>query len=168
MSGAMEHKAAKIGTSLAAAVLGLGLPTAASAQEYPSKDLPPTDQATTQLDQTVSAPELPTVSQAIVNMGAQAQILSNLGQISSDDVALVSLNDMGLGANQRYTLMQSIDPSQVAALQRALQTVQVAENNSLAGQPRTLADHLTTMGVDPSSVVAANVGDDGTVTIYYQ
>jgi hypothetical protein len=164
----MEHKAAKIGTSLAAAVLGLGLPTVVSAQEYPSNDLQPTDQTTTQLDQTVSAPELPTISQSIANMGAQAQMLTNLGQISSDDVAMVSLNDIGLSAEQRYTLMQSIDPSQAAALQQALQNVSVAENNSLAGQPRTLAEHLTTMGVDPSSVVAANVGDDGSVTIYYQ
>ncbi|MBV8298225.1 MAG: hypothetical protein JO083_01510 [Candidatus Eremiobacteraeota bacterium] len=162
----MEHKAAKIGTSLAAAVLGLGLPAVASAQEYPSTDLQPTDQTT--LDQTVSAPELPTISQAVANMGAQAQMLSNLGQISSDDVAMVSLNDIGLGADQRYTLMQSVDPSQAATLQQALQNVQVAENNSLAGQPRTLAEHLQTMGVEPSSVVAANVGDDGTVTIYYQ
>ena len=166
----MEHTAAKLGTTVAAAVLGLGLPAAASAQVLPSNDVQPADPAVTSSSQieAANAPELPTIADAVANMGAQAQMLSNLGQISADDVSMISLTDIGVGADQRYALMQSMDPSQAAALQQALQNVSVAETGSLAGYQKTLADHLQLMGVDPASVVAANVGDDGSVTVYYQ
>jgi hypothetical protein len=166
----MEHTAAKLGTTFAAAVLGLGLPAVASAQELPSNDVQPTDPAVMSASQieAANAPELPTIADAVANMGAQAQMLSNLGQISADDVAIVSLSDIGVGADARYALMQSMDPSQAAVLQQALQNVSVAETGSLSGYQRTLADHLKLMGSDPSNVVAVNVGDDGSVTVYTQ
>lgn len=168
----MEHKAAKLGTALAAAVLGLGIPALASAQELPQdqQDQTSDTQVTSPFildDQTTMTSMLP-VSDAIASIAAQTQTLSGMSPISADDIAVVSLNDLGLSAAQRYSLMQNADPSGMATLQQALAGVNVAETGSLAGYTKTLADHLQMLGVDPASVVAVDVANDGTVTLYYQ
>ncbi|MDB5072777.1 MAG: hypothetical protein JWM87_3888 [Candidatus Eremiobacteraeota bacterium] len=165
----MEHKASKLGTALAAAVLGLGLPAMASAQELPQSDEQPDTSATSgSVIEQANAPEMTTLDDAMASLGARTQSLANLGTISADDIAVVSVADMGLTAEQRYAMMQNADPSAEATLQRTLADVQVDESGSLAGYRRSLADHVTMLGIDPSSVVAVDVDGDGAVTLYYQ
>jgi hypothetical protein len=162
---AMEHTASKFGTALAAVVLGIGLPAVAAAQDDSTgaPQQPVLQDAATAVDET-TALEMAPLSDVLAATGEQAQALSNMGPISSDNVVAVSLNDLGLTADQRYTLMQQVDPSAEAMLQQALGTAQVVAG----GEQRTLADHLTINGVDPASVIAARIDSDGTVTVYYQ
>ncbi|HYW52663.1 MAG TPA: hypothetical protein VFF00_02285 [Candidatus Elarobacter sp.] len=164
----MEHKAAKFGTAFAAAVLGLGLPALASAQELPAGDQPDTSTMSASMIEDANAPEMTPVGDAIAMLGDRAQALAGMTPITADSIAVVSLSDMGLTAEQRYTLMQNADPSSEAALQQTLGNVMVDENGSLAGYQRTLADHLTMLGVDPAAVVAVDIDTDGSVTLYYQ
>ena len=161
----MEHKASKFGTVVAAAVLGLGLPAIASAQELPQSD--DTSAMSASVIEQANAPEMTTLSDVIDSMSARTQSLANLAPVSADDIAVVSIADMGLTAEQRYTLMQNVDPSNAATLQQTLGTVQVDETGSLAGYRRSLADHVQMLGIDPSSVVAVDVDGDGAVTLYY-
>jgi hypothetical protein len=165
----MEHKAAKLGTAFAAAVLGLGLPALASAQELPAGD-EQTDTSTmsASMIEDANAPEMTPISDAIASMSDRTQALANLGPITADSITVVSLSDIGLTAEQRYTLMQSVDASNAATLQVTLGNVMVDENGSLAGYQRSLADHLKMIGVDPASVVAVDLDNDGSVTLYYQ
>jgi hypothetical protein len=159
----MEHTASKFGTALAAVVLGIGLPAAAAAQDDSTGAPPVLQDATTAVDES-TALEIAPLSDVIAATGEQAQALSSMGPIASENVVVVSLNDLGLTADQRYTLMQQIDPSAEVMLQQALGTAQVVAGS----EQRTLADHLTLNGVDPSSVIAARIDSDGTVTLYYQ
>ncbi|HEY0395042.1 MAG TPA: hypothetical protein VGD01_11165 [Candidatus Elarobacter sp.] len=166
----MEHKVAKLGSAVAAAVLGLGIPALASAQTLPQSDEQTNDTSlmSASMIEDANAPEMMPVSDAIASMSERTQTLADMGTISADDIAVVSLSDIGLTAEQRYTLMQNVDPSNAATLLQTLGTVTVAENGGTAGDSQSLADHLKMLGVDPAGVVAADVGSDGEVTIYYQ
>jgi hypothetical protein len=166
----MEHVAPNIRTAFVAAALGLTLPAVASAQVYPSSSADPDSSASASVSvvEEATAPQLDAISDAIASMSERTQALADLSPITADNVVTVSLGDLGLTAEERYSLMQSIDPSKAASLQQTLGTVMVAENGSLAGYQRSLADHLTLIGVDPTSVIAVNVESDGTVTLYYQ
>jgi hypothetical protein len=161
----MEHSVSKIGTVFAAAVLSVGLPAIASAQDD-TTGAPPADaiDTATQVDES-AALEMTPISDAISATAEQAQILSGMQPIDAQNVVAVSLADVGLTAAQRYALGQQMDPSAEAMLQQALGTAQVIAST---GEQRTLADHLTALGVDPATVVAAEVANDGTVTLYYQ
>jgi hypothetical protein len=108
------------------------------------------------------------LNDVMASLGARTQSLANLGTVSADDIAVVSIADMGLTAEQRYAMMQNADPSAEATLQQTLSNVQVDETGSLAGYRRSLADHATMLGIDPSSIVAVDVDGDGAVTLYYQ
>jgi hypothetical protein len=165
----MEHKAAKIGTAFAAAVLGLGLPALASAQEYPNGDeqQPDVSSTSTMMVEDVNAPEMAPLTDAMAMLADRTHALADMGPISADAIAAVSLSDIGLTAEQRYTLMQNADASNEAALQQTLGTVMVDETGMLGGYQRTLADHLKMLGVDPASVIALDIDGDGSVTLYY-
>ena len=64
-------------------------------------------------------------------------------------------------------MMASSDPSTMAALQQTLGTVMVGGWTGTTGdQPGSLADYVQSLGVDPSHVVAVNVGDNNQVTLY--
>ena len=166
----MQHTASKLGSAVAAAVLGLGIPALASAQEMPQSDEQTNDTSlmSASMIEEANAPEMTPVADAITSMSGATQALATMGTISADDIAVVSLSDIGLTAEQRYTLMQSIDPSNAATLQQTLGAVTVAENGGTAGESQTLAKHLQMLGVDPASVVATEIGSDGEVTFYYQ
>jgi hypothetical protein len=161
----MEHTVPKIGTAIAAAVLSFGLPAVASAQDDTTGN-PPTDvtDSTAQVDET-TALEMAPITDAISATAEQAQVLSGMQPIDAQNVVAVSLADIGLTAAQRYALAQQMDPSAEAMLQQALGTAQVVAST---GEQRTLADHLTALGIDPTTVIAADVANDGTVTLYYQ
>lgn len=165
----MEHKVHKLGIALAAGLLGLSVPALASAEANQNILPDPsvqTDAQDAQLD--VAAPEAATVSEAIASMDSQTQRLADLGSLGAGDIVLVSLADIGASADQRYSMLQSIDPSRMAALQQTLGTVMVTETPALGGDTNTVADHLRLVGVDPASVVAVNVDDSGLVTLYHQ
>ncbi|HEY0614865.1 MAG TPA: hypothetical protein VGC96_09510 [Candidatus Elarobacter sp.] len=164
----MEHKAAKLGTAVAAAVLGLGIPALASAQEVPQDQTDDTSLMSSSMIEDANAPEMTPISDAIAAMSDRTQALATLGSIAADDISVVSLGDLGLTAEQRYTLMQNVDPSNAATLQQTLGNVIVDENGGLAGYQRSLADHLKQMGIDPASIVAVDVDGDGAVTLYAQ
>ena len=115
-----------------------------------------------------NAPEMTPLGDAVASMSSRTQALAALGTINAEDIAAVSIADMGLSAEQRYTLMQNADPSSAATLQQTLGNVQVDEVGSLAGYQRSLGDHLKMLGIDPTSVVAVDVDGDGLVTVYYQ
>jgi hypothetical protein len=163
----VEHKASKLGTALAAAVLGLGLPAVASAQALPSDQMPDGKAVDVDTDVTTSADITPVMS-AMTSLGMQVDQLSSMSNISSGDIALVPINDMNLSAEQRYMLAQNADPSAEASLQRALDNVTVQEVSGTGTDQHTLADHLRMVGVDPAGVVAVDVDDQGIVTVYYQ
>src|ERR1700694_2658640 len=130
----MEHIAPKIGTALAAAALGLGLPATASAQSYPWTSPEPDMSVTaSMIAEDETSPEFTAVNDAVASMSDRTQALVNLGQVSADHIVVVSLADMGLTADQRYTLMQRIDPSDAANLQQTLGNVQVTERGQLPG-----------------------------------
>lgn len=119
----------------------------------------------TDVDDDAMAPEMTPISDAIQAAGDRAQALSAMDSIGADNLVMVSLADVGLSAQQRYTLAQQMDPSAEASLQQALSTAMVTTAD---GSQVSLADHLTALGVDPSSVVAAEIDNDGTVTLYTQ
>ncbi|MDB5092829.1 MAG: hypothetical protein JWO85_930 [Candidatus Eremiobacteraeota bacterium] len=160
----MEHVTTKLGTALAATVLGLGIPAAAVAQDdstgVPSGVL----NETVMTDMTVAADTTP-LDAAAANLESNTQALVNLGSVSAGDVAVVSMSDMNLSADQRYSVAQNIDPSTATALQQALNSVTVSE---YGGDSPTLANHLQSLGIDPAGVVAVDVGADGVVTIFTQ
>ena len=162
--GTMEHLTTKLGTALAATALGLSIPAAAAAQDD-STGVPPTVIADTAITDVSAAADTAPLDTAAANLGTNTQALVNLGSISAGDVAVVSMNDMNLSADQRYTVAQSIDPSTATALQQALNTVTVSE---YSGDSPTLANHLQSLGIDPAGVVAVDVGADGVVTIFTQ
>ncbi|MDB5042898.1 MAG: hypothetical protein JWN27_3624 [Candidatus Eremiobacteraeota bacterium] len=165
MGRTMEHVTTKLGTALAATVLGLGIPAAAAAQDD-STGVPPDVLAETAMtDMTAASSEGTSLDVAAANLGSNTQALVNLGSIGAGDVAVVSMNDMNLSADQRYTVAQNIDPSTATALQQALNSVTVSE---YSGDTPTLAGHLQSLGIDPAGVVAVDVGADGVVTIFTQ
>jgi hypothetical protein len=163
----VEHKASKLGTALAAAVLGLGLPAMASAQALPSDQQ--ADGKVVDVDTGVdtSADVTPMMS-VMTSLGDQVQALSAMSTISSGDIALIPVGDMNLSAEQRYMLAQTADPSAEASLQRSLDNVIVQEARGTGDEQHSLADHLRMLGVDPAGVIAVNVDDQGLVTVYYQ
>jgi hypothetical protein len=160
----MEHVTTRLGTALAATVLGLGIPAAAAAQDDSTGVPPDVLNETVMTDMTAAADTTP-LDVAAANLGSNTQALVNLGSISAGDVAVVSMNDMNLSADQRYTVAQNIDPSTATALQQALNSVTVSE---YGGDSPTLAAHLQSLGIDPAGVVAVDVGADGVVTIFTQ
>ncbi|HEY4441231.1 MAG TPA: hypothetical protein VGN14_12305 [Candidatus Elarobacter sp.] len=162
---AVMENTSKIGTTLAAAVLALGLPTVAAAQDN-STGLEDWQVDTTQADQgSADLSGATTIDQAMADSATSAQQLNDMGQISAADIAVVSMGDMNLDADQRYTLAQNADPSTALAVQSALSNATVAEYN---GTTPTLADHLQSLGIEPASVVALTVGSDGMVTVFTQ
>jgi hypothetical protein len=166
----VEHKASKLGTALAAAVLGLGLPAMASAQELPSDqqtDGKAVDTVDTDTGLTTYGDVTPVMS-AMTSLGDQVQTLSGMSTISSADIALIPLDDMNLSAEQRYQIAQNADPSAEASLQRTLDNVTVQEARGTGDEQHSLADHLRMLGVDPAGVIAVNVDDQGVVTVFYQ
>jgi hypothetical protein len=164
MAGMMEHVTTKLGTALAATALGLGVPAAAVAQDD-SISVPPYVVADTIMSETTAVANITALDAATANLGPNTQALVNLGSIGSGDVAIVSMIDMNLGADQRYAVAQNIDPSTATALQRAMNSVTVSE---YSGDSSTLANHLKSLGIDPAEVVAVDVGADGVVTIFTQ
>jgi hypothetical protein len=165
----VERKASKLGTALAAAVLGLGLPAAASAQVFPSDQAPDTSTLTVDTDtDATTAADMTPVTSAMSTLGEQVQTLSNMSTISSGDIALIAIGDMNLSAEQRYTLAQNADPSAEAALQQSLSNVTVQEARGTGDEQHSLAEHLRMLGVDPAGVIAVNVDDQGVVSVYYQ
>jgi hypothetical protein len=160
----MEQVTTKLGTALAAAVLGLGIPAAAVAQDD-STGVPPDVVADTAMAEMTAASDTTMLDVATANLGTNTQALVNLGNIGAGDLAVVSMSDMNLSADQRYTVGQSIDPSTATALQQALNSVTVSEER---GDSSTLATHLQSLGIDPAGVVAVDVGADGVVTIFTQ
>ena len=160
----MEHVTTKLGTALAATALGLGIPGAAVAQDD-STGVPPAALADIVMTDVTAAADTTPLDAATANLGSNTQALVNLGSISAADVAVVSMNDMNLGADQRYAVAQNIDPSTATALQQALNSVTVSE---YSGDSATLANHLQSLGIDPAGVVAVDVGADGVVTIFTQ
>jgi hypothetical protein len=160
----MEHVTTKLGTALAAAALGLGIPAASAAQDD-STTVPPGVVADTVMTETTAAAGTTALDAAAANLGSNTQALVNLGSIGARDVAVVSMSDMNLGADQRYSVAQNIDPSTATALQRAMNSVTVSE---YGGESPTLANHLQSLGIDPAEVVAVDVGADSVVTIFTQ
>jgi hypothetical protein len=163
----VENKASKLGTAVAAAVLGLGLPAIASAQELPSDQPADTNAVDVDTDATTTADVTP-VTSALTRLSDSTQLLSNMSTISSADIALISLGDMNLSADQRYTLAQNMDPSAEAALQQTLDGVTVQEARGNGDEAHSFADHLRMLGVEPTNVVAVNVDDMGVISVYYQ
>jgi hypothetical protein len=164
MAGMMEHVTTKLGTALAATALGLGVSAAAVAQDD-SIGVPPGVVADTIMTETTAAANTTALDAATANLGSNTQALVNLGSLGAGDVAIVSMSDMNLGADQRYAVAQNIDPSTATALQRAMNSVTVSE---YTGDSTTLANHLQSLGIDPAEVVAVDVGADGVVTIFTQ
>jgi hypothetical protein len=164
MEHVMEHVTTKLGTALAATALGLGVPAAGVAQDD-SIGVPSIALTDTDMTETTAAADTTALGAAAANLGSNTQALVNLGSIGTSDVAIVSMSDMNLGADQRYTVAQSIDPSTATALQQAMNSVTVSE---YSGDSPTLANHLQSLGIDPAEVVAVDVGADGVVTIFTQ
>jgi hypothetical protein len=160
----MEHVTTRFGMALAATALGLGLPAAGAAQDD-SIGVPSGALAETVMTETTAAADTTALDAATANLGSNTQALVNLGSIGAGDIAVVSMSDMQLGADQRYTVAQNIDPSTATALQQAMNSVTVSEYSG--GSP-TLANHLQSLGIDPAGVVAVDVGADGVVTIFTQ
>jgi hypothetical protein len=145
----MGHTA-KLAAVAATAILGLGLPAIASAQQNTSNT-----QAT--------APQV-SVADAMSATAATAQRLAAMEPISADNIIVVSLSDNTATGNQ---LAQQVDPSAEAALQRALKTAQVLETGgSIGGYQRSLAQHIQMLGYGPANVVTATIGKDKTVTLF--
>ncbi len=149
---------------MAATALGLGIPAAAVAQDD-STGVPPDVVSDAVMTDVTAAADITSLDAATANLGSNTQALVNLGSIDAGDVAVVSMNDMNLGADQRYAVAQNIDPGAATALQQALNTVTVSE---YGGDSPTLANHLQSLNIDPAGVVAVDVGADGVVTIFTQ
>jgi hypothetical protein len=160
----MEHVTTRFGMALAATALGLGIPAAGAAQDD-SIGVPSGALAETVMTETTAAADTTALDAATANLGSNTQALVNLGSIGAGDIAVVSMSDMQLGADQRYTVAQNIDPSTATALQQAMNSVTVSEYSS---DSSTLAMHLQSLGIDPAGVVAVDVGADGVVTIFTQ
>jgi hypothetical protein len=84
--------------------------------------------------------------------GAQAQRLERAGMISSVDIATVPVGG-------------TLPAGDTGELQRALGGAYTTEPSDSVTW--TLADYLRSRGIDPSSVQAVTVADDGFVTVYY-
>ena len=155
----MERKTGKLGAALLAAALGVGVPALACAQTAP-------DQNSTDPDNSI---EYDTsagtgLSSAIANIATNTQQLANMGTLDEGAIMPVSMSDMGLDGAATTTMAQQISPSDAATLQTALQNVNVTTQQSPNGV--SLANYLSSINVDPHSVVAVDVADGG-VTVYY-
>lgn len=155
----MERNTGKFRAALAAVALGVGIPALAFAHTPPAVVA---DDTSMQYDMTTDT----NVNGAIANIAANTQALMNLSGLDESDVVPVSLGDMGLEPAAVTQMTSTISPSDAAALQQALQNVNVTTQQSPNGE--SLANYLTALNIDPHSVVAVDVGSDGTVTVYHQ
>ena len=150
----MERKTGKLGAALAAVALGVGMPALASAQSVPD--------ASMQWDTTTNT----SVDGAIANLAANTAALANAGTLDESAIVPVSLSDMEMDGASTAKMLQAVNPGDAATLQQTLGNVSVTTQQSPSGV--SLANYLTSMNIDPHSVVAVDVGNDGTVTLFYQ
>ncbi len=159
----------RLGTAALAAMLGLGLPAAAAAQQAP--DTTPAQTAPA-MDTQFTA-----VQSVIARQPRTTQMLASMqNQISSRDISAVPVNGLGWNATQRSVLDANMTGDGYKALQAALSKATVAEQDRTNGSSedqQSLAEHLQHMGIDPRTVVAVDVrraGDASNphVIVYYR
>jgi sulfur carrier protein ThiS len=112
---------------------------------------------------------------AVTRIDRETHVLATLRQeIPQDTIALLPIS--GLDGTQQEMLIDALTPVREAALQGALKNAVVASDDRPDGVGEdqvTLADYLTSVGIDPKRVVAVTVGmnvdrENPPVTIYYR
>jgi sulfur carrier protein ThiS len=148
----MKHTAP---VALIAAALALGYPALACAQDLSAE--------------TGGQPF------AVARIDRETHVLATLHQeIPQDTIALLPTS--GLDGTQQEMLVDALTPAREAALQNALRNAVVASDDRPGGVDEdqvTLADYLTSVGIDPRRVVVVTVGmnvdrENPPVTIYYR
>ena len=148
----MKHN---VGVALLAAAIAIGAPTLASAQEQ------------------VSSADTGNV--AVTRLDRETYTLATMRQqIPQDTIAVVPIE--GLDGVQRQMLLGDLTPPRAAALRNALSQAVVATEdrpNGISEDQETLADYLTSVGINPDRVVAVSIArnadrENPPVTVYYR
>jgi hypothetical protein len=148
-------RAAFLGVALLAAAIAIGAPTLASAQEQ------------------VSSADTGNV--AVTRLDRETYTLATMRQqIPQDTIAVVPIE--GLDGVQRQMLLGDLTPPRAAALRNALSQAVVATEdrpNGISEDQETLADYLTSVGINPDRVVAVSIArnadrENPPVTVYYR
>ncbi len=158
----------RFGTAVVAAVLGLGVPLAASAQQQsgmPASATPTSGDTTYATFQGV-------IARRARNTGMLASMTNH---ISVHDISLIPVNNMRWSASQRSWFHSSMGDDGYRALQAALSKATVADVDRTNGQSEdqsSLADYLLHEGINPHSVVAVDIESRNDalnphVTVYY-
>ncbi|HEX3551122.1 MAG TPA: hypothetical protein VHT53_12135 [Candidatus Elarobacter sp.] len=158
-----------LGAAALAALLGLGLPAVAAAQQAP-------DTAPVQASP-VSDTQFSVIQNVIARQARTTQMLASMqNQISSRDISVVPVNNLRWNATQRSMLDSSIAGDGYNALQAALGKATVADvdrNNGQSEDQSSLAEYLQHMGIDPRTVVGVDIRRAGDaqnphVIVYYR
>jgi hypothetical protein len=114
---------------------------------------------------------------ALRNADRETRMLSRLpNQISVTDIALVSVDGMGLTAAQRQSMSRANGGARRAALQAALAKATVADTDRRNGSSEdqsSLAEYLQHNNINPNRVVAVDVNarqdpQNPRITVFYR
>jgi len=153
------HKRTFLAAFATATVTAIAVPSVSRAQDPKPTPQPPTTTQQTSKGEVATQPSVTSFMRAIDSLSARVDQLKAMPSISPSNVQLVNVEDLAKGS--------SADSVQ-AAIQHA-DTAAVSALRSTLGADSTLASALSanSPSITPADVVAADVGSDGKVTLYY-